>query len=442
MTTQNTLELRLPVSGYRSLPIPGHSHNGNDSKLGNCFVKASDMPAEFADWMEVNPRKPQVKASKKSEQSQLTHTVARKIVKTLQDDPGQMAIRNQGIYIIVDHVEQAKEAGGQEVLTLRLSDPENHGLVNGGHTYFAVRQVYHDSPEPPDEDAWVRVHILQNIDPDNLIELADGLNRSFQVKDRDLANLGDYFQPIKDAMEGKKGAEEIVYAQGDPGSVEVEEVLIRLSMLNLNWYPDKNKHPNAMFAAKTGVVKRFASLDETDATTGKMKFGEFELVPYGEKQRPQLRETSGFSVLIPNTHEILCLWENIYARTDPYFGLLGKQKGKQGKQAPKPKPAVFAEGVTIPRKIAEALPHPIFAAMRANIDPEAWKNGEFKWRCDVDEVLDATIEQMCRIVRDEYDRTGQPRKPAEVGKRVSAYRPCYQEVALFLLEKEMEEGRH
>ncbi len=50
-------------------------------------------------------------------------------------------LKNQGIYLLVDHAEFARDKGGIGRLKITLSDVERHGIVNGGHTYAAIRDA-------------------------------------------------------------------------------------------------------------------------------------------------------------------------------------------------------------------------------------------------------------------------------------------------------------
>ena len=126
------------------MPIPGQTYNGKPSKIATCFVRATDVPDDFANWMDVNPRVP----AQKKERAQLAGRVARRIVRTLQETPELFALKNQGIFILVDAADHTNEKGGVGMLTLRLTDKGRHGIVNGGHTYFAVREAVEDDESP------------------------------------------------------------------------------------------------------------------------------------------------------------------------------------------------------------------------------------------------------------------------------------------------------
>ena len=57
------------------------------------------------------------------------------------------------------------------------------------------------------------------------------------------------------------------------------------------------------------------------------------------------------------------------------------------------------------------------AAFRANIDAGKWGAGQFAWLLDPKELLDATIDEMCAINKQEH--TGNKEKPG----RSDAKRP-------------------
>ncbi len=86
---------------------------------------------------------------------------------------------------------------------VRLTDKQRHGLVNGGHTFATIL----DAAKRADEEqlanmrrAQVRIHVMRGLDADTVVEIAQGLNRSKQVKDTSLRNLDNQFDAIKQAM--------------------------------------------------------------------------------------------------------------------------------------------------------------------------------------------------------------------------------------------------
>lgn len=410
MTDKTTLELRLPTEQFRSLPIPGQSLGDKPTKLYTCFVKVEDLPTELGDWMQVNPRMPQ----RRGEARKITGKVAQRIMNTLREEPALFVLKNQGIYVLVDHAEHVKETGGEGFLAMRLTDRSIHGVVNGGHTLLSSLQVVEDGEIGEAATPYVRLHIIESVDPDRITDLAEGLNRSLQVKDASLANLEGEFQVIKDALKGKHGAERVSYTMGDTGDIDIQDVLARIAALNLKLYPDESRSPNAVFGQPAKVLSEFQTDIDPDANGG----------------------FSAYAVMMPHVHEILTLFDRVVAETAKYtdkekrLALLGRRKGKD-LLAKNPKPAPFADGVVIDRRFFAGLVYPIFAAFRANMDAKAWAAGEFKWIMPPEELLAETINDLCDVVRAAYGDLNND--PAQVGKKPSAYRSCYQVVLLRLL---------
>src|SRR5205807_10359489 len=115
------------------------------------------------------------------------------------------------------------------IVTIVFDDPELHGLVNGGHTYLAIREARDErgaNGEGTDGwDAYVRLHIMEGVDQSDINELAEGLNRSIQVDDPSLENLKGSFDRIKKVLDGKPGYKEIAYKQGDTGEIDIQQIL-------------------------------------------------------------------------------------------------------------------------------------------------------------------------------------------------------------------------
>ena len=117
-------------------------------------------------------------------------------------------------------------------LEIVLSNPLIHGVVNGGHTLRAIQEVNDDADLAAPDSAFVSLTVLTDVDSDNIVEVAEGLNRSLQVNDASLDNLEGRFDAIKAAMDGKHGASQISYSMGDPGEMDVEQVLFLMKLLD------------------------------------------------------------------------------------------------------------------------------------------------------------------------------------------------------------------
>jgi len=185
--------------------------------------------------MEVNPRVPNTSVT-----GVVSGPVPKAIRTTLLDDPEMMALMNAGLYLLVDSAEAYNATGGEGRIRLRLTNKWRHGLVNGGHTFATILDAIthaNDDQLARMQRAFVRIHVMRGLDPDAVVEIAQGLNRSKQVKDTSLRNLDNQFDDFKKAMKGKKGEEQIAYYEGDTGDVDIAEVLAFLEMFNLDRYP-------------------------------------------------------------------------------------------------------------------------------------------------------------------------------------------------------------
>ncbi|MFQ3628124.1 MAG: AIPR family protein, partial [Cyanobacteriota bacterium] len=318
----------------------------------------------------------------------------------------------QGIYVIAEDVEFKKEAGGQGRVYIKLTDPKKHGVVNGGHTFRAIREVAEDEDRPDPWTAYVRMHIFKANEPDAALiaEMAEGLNRSLQVDDPSLENLRGSFDKIKAQLSGKRGEEQIAYRQGDSGDIDVQQVITYMSMLNLNAFPDRRRHPHTLFGQPKAVLQSF--IEEIN------------------------KENSAFDLILPRLHDILVLTDRIQILTAPSFGRIkisnAKKNNRVGSATKKKIPAHFAGGY-IGGDVPLGFLYPMLAAFRANISYSAWQQGKFEWLTDPDELLKAVHEEMAQIIKQEYeDNKG---KPAEVGRKEAAYRGCYTAVTLELAHR-------
>ena len=415
----NSFEFRIAADDYRVLPIPYYGlDNGKQPKLATCFVSVQDLPDELKEWMAVNPRIPRFDKA-----GDLKGTVANGIVTTLMEDPEKFVLMNQGIYLLTEKVDFTKESGGKGLVSLRFTNPEQHGLVNGGHTFRAICQVAED-PERPEnfEKAYVRLHIMEmeGADAALIAQIAEGLNRSLQVDNPSLENLRGTFDKIKQHLAGKPGSEQIAYRQGDEGEVEIQQVLTYISMLNLNQFPDRKTHPHILFGQPKLVLELFVK----------------DTNPKDNKDNKD--KDSAFARLLSHLHEILVLSDLIQKRAaeQPQIARLKVSKAKKNNRVRsernKNRPAYFAGG-TIGGNVPLGLLYPMLAAFRANISRPAWKEGRLEWLVEPKELLEATIKEMVQIVRQEYDDNKS--KPAEVGRKEAAYRGCYSVVVMELAQR-------
>lgn len=406
VSSSTSARFTLPTDEYRALPIPGYP----DAKSGTCFVKVTDLPPKIDDWMKVNPRVP-----KRTAEGVVSGPVIKGIRSTLRDRPARMVVMNQGVFLMVDSAEFAKGPGGKGEVVLTMTDPDRHGLVNGGHSYAAIRAEVEevDSMGSGDEaharrkaleHAYVKVHILQGIDPTLVPEIAEGLNTSKQVDDASLANLAKRFEPIRDAMKGKTGADEIGYTQNANKELYITEVVTILELFNCERFND-HKHPSSLYRYAKKALDWF--LDDVEA----------------------------MKLLIPRTHEFLRLADEIKFRVPAACEANNYEYGRSkvgakraGSDAHKNTPLPFA-GRTMDYSVPNGWLFPLLASFRANL---RWnlERGVCEWRVDPYELMPLVINPIVGVCV--QARKGEGLEPDELGMKDHIYSQCYDKVQLQL----------
>lgn len=402
------VEFTIYVDDFRAHRIPGLT----DAKVGSCYIRASELVKhlDLDKWLDVNPRVPN-----RNSKDVLTGHVVKGIRETLEGAPADFGIKNQGLYLLV------KEIGGYDrsrdggKLKLRLTDPASHGLCNGGHSYAAIRE-YADNTEDPAtlDEAWVRLHIFEGIEPEKVPVMAEGLNRSKQVDDPSLMNLEHRFDDIKKVLHGEAGAEEIAYHQGEPGSYYITEVIRAIMFFNCERYDDR-RHPSSLYRQQKQMIGLFRT--DSDATP------------------------SPIDLIVPHTHEILVLMDRIAKETPaaakrlkPTFemgrmAVTNRRNGpRAGSEKHKNTPLYFLDD-TMDVKVPNGWLMVMLAAFRANVD---WnlKAGRFEWKVPLDALLPKVIDDLVRVCVQEY--RDNKIKPDEMARNPSVYEQCFDKVELEL----------
>lgn len=407
----SSFRFAVPVDEYRALPIPGL----HDAKVGTCFVRVTDLPEKLDHWMRVNPRVP-----KRDAKDVVSGPVIKGIRNTLRDRPVRMVMMNQGVFLLVDSAEFTKGPGGRGELTITLSDPERHGLVNGGHTYAAIRAEIEEAESMGDSDeassrnhalnqAFVRVHIFQGIDPAFVPEIAEGLNTSKQVDDASLANLAKRFKVIEEAMRGKPGADEIGYSQNSNKELYITEAVTILELFNCERFNDQ-KHPSMLYRYAKKALEYF--LTDQDATPSPME------------------------LLVPQMYDFLKLADDIKFAVPQACDNLGYQfgrtkagaRGRAGSPANRNTKLPF-NGKTMDYNVTNGWLFPLLAAFRANLRWDL-QSRFCAWRVPLDELLPKVIDAIVGVCV--QARKGEGLEPDELGMKDHIYSQCYDKVQLQL----------
>lgn len=408
MAEKKPLKLNLPVDEFRSIPIPGV---GN-AKLGVAYVRVTDLPAALDEYMEVNPRVPS-----RSKKGLLSGPVVQGIVSTLRETPEEMVLKNRGIYLLVDEVGFSKGKGSEGQITMTFSDPGKHGIVDGGHTYAAIREAIETAAEGEEQtalkDAYVRLHIFQGVDEDFVPEIAEGLNRSRAVDDPSLVNLQGEFDIIRKVLKGVQGENSVAYHQGDEGQVYISELLVYLSLFNQERF-DERKHPNALYNRQALGLKYFT--EDMESSKKNMmaliqKLPDFLwLADSIRKMTPEAAKRNGFK-----------------------FGAAKIGGDRAGSSKNKGTLLPFISE-TVNYRVPNGWVYPMLSAFRANLK-RSEDGKSYEWRVPLAQILPEVIEDLVGVCVVEHRDNNM--RPELIGKRESAYSQCYTKVQLYLAKRNL-----
>jgi len=184
------------------------------------YVGIRHLPSSLS--LETDPRQPNPKSS-----------VARAIGESLLEGPQQFHLLNRGITITAEEVEYDNRT---EQLRLRMPRVEEHGILDGGHTYRVIEDAKqeHANASPPPEflSAFVKVEILTGVEGAMLTDLAEARNTSAQVKPFAIDNLADRFEWIKDVLNKTDFGDLVGYKENEDKPISVVEVITYMTLFH------------------------------------------------------------------------------------------------------------------------------------------------------------------------------------------------------------------
>jgi hypothetical protein len=381
---------RLPTKHFRAIPSPN-----SNSRIGVFFTPASTLSRDLWDWREVNPREVNRRSS-----------VYRGIIQTLSQEPERFHERNRGITVVAETL--AYDDKRQEAV-LELADKKLHGVVDGAHTLDAILETQ-QSNNGNFWPAHVFVKVVVGVDPDQIAEIAGGLNTSQQVDLKSLENLREHFAKLQSVLSSQPYADKIAYKMNEVKDVDVREILYYLAVFDCSVYDDK-RHPVALFGRKEGIVRRFAE-QAADPQTGQ-----------------------SFDILISKAPEILRLRDLIEKKTLALD--IGRYKaGKNTRvrsKSNRENPLIFL-GDVADGKVPLGWIMPMLAAFRANVKWDSPK-GTFSWIVPLDELVDACIETLLLGILDVHEQENS--RPEYVGRNAIAWRMSYNSVSEYILKQRL-----
>jgi hypothetical protein len=370
--------------------------SGKRMYLATVCVK--DLPKELENWRSINPRDPKT-----------TSIVARRIAKTLYDEPEEFFFRNRGITILAEHASFDNVSG---MLQVNLSNHDIHGLLDGGHTFAVIRDAY----ESLDRDtstsnmldrAYVRIEVLEGfMSKDEVTDIVDSRNTSAQVRDQSLANLRGAFDMIKEVIRNEPYADQVAYKEteftedGDRKSLDIKELLSYLICFDAEGFDDKN-HPIIAYSGKASTLAY------------------------------AIREQARLNKYIPLIPSILSLRDHIYKTMPGLYneatgGRFGGLFGVEKKSAPVKLPFSTAKSEYI---IPASFIYPVLASFRNLVVIDQF--GKCQWKEDPEKFFDKIGAELIQRLGDQALAL---RNPTRLGKDRATWRTCFDYVAIEVMK--------
>src|SRR5262249_49700047 len=144
-------------------------------------------------------------------------------------------------------------------MTVVLSDPNLHGLLDGGHTY----NILLEERETLQDAQYVKLELLEGFKQEEIPTLVDARNTSNQVRDQSLMNLQGEFEKLKKALALQHYSGLIAYKEhellDDGGSkpIDVREVIAILTCFDRANFSDR-VHPINAYRSKSACLQHFS----------------------------------------------------------------------------------------------------------------------------------------------------------------------------------------
>jgi len=388
--------LVFPVVSFRHIETPFQKQGYRD------YVAVVDIHRlpDLAGWRKINVRDPK-----------LTGSVPKAIRESVKENPELFVFMNRGVVLSVDSVQFNNQTGE---LTLTLTDPELHGLLDGGHTYNILLEERESIQEPQ----FVKLELLEGFKQTEIPNLVDARNTSNQVRDQSLMNLQGEFEKLKKAILGKPYATLIAYKEhellddGGTKPIDVREVIAILTCFDRANF-DARVHPINAYRSKAACLQHFQT------------------------------HKSDYEKLYPLTADILELYDRIQLLLPDLYnkvrsksgevagGKFGKLTGVTTYDGKRRAQLLFIKEES-KYSVPSGFVYPVLGAFRALLEE---KGGRYAWGKGVDPIQ-LLSGQLGETLADTIGNFAlDARNPSKTGKSPLVWQACYQAAQVTYLSR-------
>lgn len=384
--------IKFKAESFRKLPDPYKDKNESAPQMYTAICDIKDIPNEFLEWMETNPRKQNLKGK-----------VGKKITSSLVTGHN-FHLLNRGILLSAASVTFNNY---DNLVSVTFEDPELHGDVDGGHT---LKVILENQNELDRGQQFVKLEILTGVEG-FFEDLAEARNTSAQVKDESIANLKDYYEMIKDTLKDEPYAKRINYMENDEGDIEVTDLLAIMNLFNIDRYKGMDECPVNSYSSK----KKCSDLYITEYE--KMTFGDSD-----ESDNPYCK-------MLPILVDFFKLYDKLESNIDSYY----RKKVPLGKYGATSGVTVAKEGKNFETQFYEnaikystpkGFLYPILGAFRALV--EEGTDGKYKWKKNPYDVMDKIGPELVTATIERSRWNGN--NPNKTGKDITFWPTLYMRV--------------
>lgn len=390
--------MRTKVHSFRRISNP---YEAVGKKSFIAVIQIKHIPEEWEEWKEINPR-----------ESSISTGMSRVILDSLLEKPAEFFFKNRGITLLVHKVEFNNT---RNEMTLEFNAKNQHGVLDGGHTYQVIRHVM-DSISEDDvsnfDDAYVKVEILEGFtDKEEAVEIVQSRNKSQVVKDQSIENLLGNFDSIKGVLGDKSYFNRIAFKEvefldeNSKKDIDIKEILSYLICFDCDNFSD-NVHPVKAYSSKGSVLKHI------------------------KKHRDNMEK---YLPLLPDILElrdwIYYEFPNTYNSTGGRFGALNgvSELSSVGRKERRVQLSFIDKESKY--NIPSSFIYPILASFRNLID---YSGEEYKWKYEPIDFFQSVKEDLIIRLTDQAKSINNPNK---LGKSKDVWRSCYDKVENEVLKR-------
>jgi hypothetical protein len=376
----------LPAVSFRHLETP---FNKQGLKDYFAIVEVNNLP-DLSKWRKINVRDPK-----------LSGYVPDQIREGFKN-PNLFVFMNRGIVLSVHSVSFDNQS---KVLTLKMTDPNIHGLMDGGHTYKILLEERKE-----DEPQYVKLEILEGFGGEDIPSIVDARNTSNQVQDESLLNLRNKFDDLKSALKGRSYYDKIAWSEfevdeeNNPKPIDVREIIAILTAFDKDNF-NGTTHPINSYRSKAACLNHFKN------------------------------NQASYAKIYPLAKEILALYDAIQeelpklynkARTmaNPEMrgGKFGRLTGVTWNN--KPRYDLHFSGKKTQYNVPAGFVYPILGAFRAMLEEQ---DGRYVWGKKVDPIELLSGPLGYALAETVGNFALEQKNPSKTGKSLNVWNSCFKD---------------